>query len=67
MAAKIYVAFSVFQGVIDDVRAYRSNAGAERFVTRFEKSQDIKSEQERKHQREYKDTYATWYQCELEE
>lgn len=67
MPDKIYVALSVFQGVIDDVKAYRTKTSADRFVARFERNQGTKTEDDRKHQRELNDTYATWYECELEE
>ena len=67
MPAKIYVALSVFQSVIDEVKAYRSKASSERFINTFERSQEIENERECKHQREYEDTYATWYECELKD
>lgn len=67
MRSRVYVALSVFQGVVDEVKAYRSKTGADTFVSSFERCQEIGTEQERKYQREHEDTYATWYECELEE
>lgn len=67
MAAEVYVALSVFRGIIDEVKAYRSKAGAERFINAFERNQGIENEEERRHQREHEDTYATWYECGLED
>lgn len=66
MTRKVYATLSVFQGVIDEVKAYRTKASADRFVARFEKDQGIRDAKKRKYQREYNDTYASWYECELE-
>ena len=61
------MALSVFQGVVDEVKTYRTQTSADRFVSRFEKDQGIKNEHERQLHREYKDTYAAWYECDVEE
>lgn len=63
---KAYVGLSVYQGVVDEVKVFFSQTSADRFVRTFEREQGIKGARERKHQREYKDTYATWYECEME-
>lgn len=67
MPEKIYIALAVFQGVIDEVKGYRTPTSADRFVNKFEREQGISSEEERKHQRDFEDTYATWYECGLED
>lgn len=67
MPDKVYVALSVFKGVIDEVKAYRSQKGADKFLSLFEREQGIRDDQTRKYKREYEDTYATWYECELED
>lgn len=65
-ARKVYVALGVFQGVIDQVNAYRTQAAADRFIRKYEGSLDIRTEAQRKQRREHDDSYATWYECELE-
>lgn len=67
MQDKTYIALSVFQGVIDEVKAYRSQKSADKLLSSFEREQGIRDDQTRKYQREFNDTYATWYERALEE
>ena len=62
---KIYAGVSVYRGKITQVKLFRTETEADKFVRSFESTYGIRTSRERKHQRDANDIYADCYEFTL--